>query len=187
MSRSSMRARVVLPQPDSPTMPSVSPRATVKLTPSTTVMRRLDVAQRPARRRRTISAGPARPGLIGFGHERAWRWLVRRPGYSARGDFRRSRSRRAVGGTARSHSGDVLGAPRSKGAAGRQRVERWNGAGNGHKLRRLESVARRAASPRYRDAADDAALRRRALPRRCARRTSLRRDRQSAPRRRDRG
>src|SRR5690606_4016864 len=34
-SRTSRRASVDLPQPDSPTMPSVSPRARVKLTPST--------------------------------------------------------------------------------------------------------------------------------------------------------
>ncbi len=41
-----MRASVDLPQPDSPTMPSVSPRLTVKLTPSTARSYALAVARR---------------------------------------------------------------------------------------------------------------------------------------------
>src|SRR5205823_5506610 len=55
-SRSSDRLVMVLPEPDSPTMPSVSPGATVKLTPSTalTTPRRV---KKYVRRSSTCSSG----------------------------------------------------------------------------------------------------------------------------------
>ena len=96
MSRSSSRPTVVLPQPDSPTRPSVSPRRIVKLTPSTawTVGDRpledaaadrevlhevadLDERRRPsaAARRRRAAPSPravARTAARALGAERSW-------------------------------------------------------------------------------------------------------------------
>jgi hypothetical protein len=47
MSRSNIRARVVFPQPDSPTIPNVSPRSSAKLTLSTATVRRLELLTAP--------------------------------------------------------------------------------------------------------------------------------------------
>ena len=48
MRRRSIRARVVFPQPDSPTIPSVSPRSTEKLTSFTAIVRPEAAANAPA-------------------------------------------------------------------------------------------------------------------------------------------
>jgi hypothetical protein len=42
-----MRASVVFPQPDSPTIPNVSPRSSEKLTPSTAIERRPGCTKTP--------------------------------------------------------------------------------------------------------------------------------------------
>ena len=60
----------LLPQPDSPTMPSVRPRATEKLTPSTASVRRPSVPGKTTRRSSTSSSG-APLMAIGFARRRA--------------------------------------------------------------------------------------------------------------------
>src|SRR3984885_12307276 len=66
MSRMSVIIETLLPEPDSPTMPSTSPWATVKERPSTAVTMPRRVRKRTVRSRTSrIGSGTAHPGVDG--------------------------------------------------------------------------------------------------------------------------
>src|SRR5690348_7852358 len=135
------RPVVVLPQPDSPTRPSVSPRRTVKLTPSTAFTAAAGAANMPPPTGKCLtrfSTSSSASLMRGF-HRLRLAELGRYP--AGRSMTRRQRlERRCVAAAL-----DAIGAARREGAAGRKTREV-----GGLPLDRIEARAARLVEPRHR-------------------------------------